>query len=215
MLYSSGDLMFSVLLLMSGSSTRMQMNQNKVLLDINGKMVYEYSLDLFKKFDCEIICVINKNDEEFLKDKLKGIKYTIGGNTRSESVYNGLKLVSTDYVLIHDAARPLITKELISNIIKEIDNESGILVYSDVVETIYTKDLNYLDRANLISAKTPQGVPTKILKDSYNKKTQEFTDDISLVKYYNPNINIKLIKSNDNNIKITTKKDLEIIKGLI
>lgn len=206
--------MFSVLLLMGGSSTRMKLNQNKVLLELNGKRIYQYSLDIFKKYDCEIICVINKNDESILKDELKNIKYTYGGSTRSESVKNGLKLVNTEYVLIHDAARPLIDNNLMDEIIKNIDLNSCILTYSPVIETIYTKDLTYLDRNNLISAKTPQGAPTKILKDVYNKDNYNFSDDISLIKNYYPNINIKLVESN-NNIKITTISDLDIIKGLI
>ena len=72
--------------------------------------------------------------------------------------------------------------------------------------------LTSLDRSKLILATTPQAGPKNIILDSYLKKEENkiFTDDISLVEYYHPEVKIDLIKSNDENFKITKEIDLKL-----
>lgn len=211
--------MISVILLMAGVGSRMGIDKNKVLLPLGDKLIFEHSLDLFLSYGFEVVCVINKNDEEFIKNRLQGkAKYIYGGKTRQDSVYNGLNSISGDYVLIHDAARPLISKDVIDNILKIKSDKKGILCYLDTKDTIKINDtkLITLDRSKLISAVTPQCGPKDVLLESYTKAKNEnksFTDDISILEYYS-DIKIDLVKANEEVIKVTTKLDYEIVKLL-
>ena len=108
--------MVSVLLLMAGKGTRMGYEKNKILLPFGDKYLFEYPLDTFLSFGFEVICVISKEDEEEVSKVLnkKNVKYTLGGKTRGESVYNGLKVANGDYIMIHDAARMFIDKDFLA-----------------------------------------------------------------------------------------------------
>lgn len=210
--------MFSAILLMAGKGERMNMDINKILLPLGNKKVYEYSLEVLLKTVDEVICVISKDNEEIIKSLPKNVKYTFGGKTRQESVINGLKMVSNDYVLIHDSARPFITKELINEIKEELLNDKNVLVCSECKDTIKEQrgtKINTLDRDKLIKAYTPQCSKKDILLDSYNKALKDnmqFTDDLSIVEYYHPEIDTKLIYASDDLFKITTKLDYELAK---
>ncbi|MBR6072350.1 MAG: 2-C-methyl-D-erythritol 4-phosphate cytidylyltransferase [Acholeplasmatales bacterium] len=213
--------MISVVLLMAGTGSRMGANKNKILLEANNKMLFEYPLELFKKYNFEIVCVINKNDEQLLMPYLKNVKYTIGGATRGDSVYNGLLKCSGDYVLIHDSARVLLSSKVIDKIIELKDNFEAVLTYCKVKDTIKEIDngkLITLNRDNLIAASTPQCGKLEYLKRAYQlakKDNKTFTDDISLIEHYYPNIRIGLVEANEENFKVTTPIDYKIIKELI
>ena len=189
--------MKAVILLAGGKGIRFNAGYNKLLYEINGKKIFEYSLDAFKGYKIY-----------FVSDDItpSGVVQVKAGTTRFLSVYNALQMVEEDYVLIHDCARYNIKK--------------------DVIDKCYTYDLFYvgvkpidtircgnetLDRDKLIIAQTPQGGKTSLLKDAYEKAYKEnktnFTDDISVVlNYYD--ITPKVIFGDYDNIKITTKDDL-------
>ena len=213
--------MISVVLLMAGTGSRMGADKNKILLKINDKMLFEYPLELFKKYNFEIICVINKNDEELLKSYLKDVKYTIGGETRGESVFNGISMATGDYVLIHDSARVLLSDSVVDNIVNMTKDYDAILTYSNVKDTIKVKDnnkLTTLNRNNLIAASTPQCGKRDLLLNAYTKARMDnksFTDDISVIEYYYPNVNIGLVPANEENFKVTTPLDYKILKELL
>lgn len=213
--------MISVVLLMAGTGSRMGADKNKILLKINDKMLFEYPLELFKKYNFEIICVINKNDEKLLKPYLKDVKYVIGGDTRGESVFNGLSAATGDYVLIHDSARVMLANSVVDNIVNMANKYDAILTYSNVKDTIKVVDnnkLTTLNRNNLIAASTPQCGKKELLVDAYTKAKKEgksFTDDISVIEYYYPNTNIGLVLANEENFKVTTPLDYKILKELL
>lgn len=213
--------MISSILLMAGTASRMNMNTNKVLLPLGDKLVYEYSLEVLLKYTDQVILVINENDEQIIKSKLpKNVKYTFGGNTRGQSVYNGLKLADGDYIIIHDGARPFISDDLIKNIITMSKDNNPILCYQDVKNTIKINDnnLSTLDRTKLISAVTPQCATKNLFIDVYEKSFNDninFTDDISLIEKYYPNQKINLIKADDKIFKITTKIDYSLAKAVL
>ena len=214
-------IMISVVLLMAGSGERMGAGKNKILLEANNKMLFEYPLSLFKKYNFEIICVINKNDEEILKPYLKDIKYTYGGKTRGDSVYNGINMATGDYILIHDSARVLLSNKVVDIIIDMSNKYDAILAYGKVKDTI--KEINNgklttLNRDKLIAASTPQCAKRELLIDAYNKARNDnkiFTDDISVIEYYYPDIKIGLVEANEENFKVTTPLDFKILKELI
>ena len=207
---------------MAGKGRRMNYKENKILMEIDNKPLFMQPLNTFFSLGVEVICVISKNDEDKIVPLLpKGVKYTYGGVERGDSVYNGLKLSTGDYVLIHDAARALISKECINKIISNIDNNKAILTYLSVKDTIKEKKddkLITLNREALVAAATPQCASREILLNAYEKAKSDnlhFTDDIALIEKYYPNIKIDLIEANPEDFKITTQLDYQLAKLLV
>ena len=103
----------SGILLMAGSSNRFSKDINKTLYQLDGQHLFLYSLEKFKQLDLkEIYLVIRNEDQQEILDILNStgyedVKIVVGGNERQDSVKNALRKVNSDYVLIHDAARPL------------------------------------------------------------------------------------------------------------
>ena len=214
--------MITAIILMAGSGTRMKMNEMKCFLKLKDKMVFEYSLNTFYPLVDEIILVIRKEDEILIKPYLDNkIKYVFGGKERQDSVYNALKVCNGDYVLIHDAARPLISKDVIKEILDKKNNKEAILTYLPSKDSIRIKDndkLINIKRDNVINVTTPLCSSKDILLDSYNKAINDnklFTDDIAVLENYHKDIKINLIKSNDEDIKLTTKMDYYLLNLLL
>jgi 2-C-methyl-D-erythritol 4-phosphate cytidylyltransferase len=211
--------MISVVLLMAGRGQRMKKNINKALLKVEDKPIFTYPLKTFKSFNFELILVVSKdNYDEISNMNLENVKLVIGGETRQESVYNGLKAATGDYILVHDAARAFIDKTTIEKIIELKNNNEAILTYLNVKDTIKIKDndkYKTLKRDDLIAASTPQCASKEIFLEVYEKaKLDNFqaTDDISLIEKYRPDIKINYILANDESFKITTPIDYELAK---
>lgn len=206
-----------------GIGKRMGLPSGKQFVPLLGKPMIVWTLLPFEesKLIQEIILVVNGGDlekaEKLIKDfGLKKVKITEGGARRYDSVYNGLKLVdaNTEAVLIHDGARPLITKEIIERCINEIKSHDAVVVGIPIYDTIkgVDKDLNILntiDRGNIWSAQTPQGFKYKLIKEAYEEALRtgyKATDDAMLVEKMGKQV--KIIMGSYENIKITTKEDL-------
>ena len=189
--------MKAVILLAGGKGIRFNAGYNKLLYEINGKKIYEYSLEAFKDYKIY-----------FVSDDIKpnGVVQVKAGSTRFLSVYNALQVVEEDYVLIHDCARYNIKK----SVIDKCNTFDLFYVGVKPIDTIRCGNKT-LNRDELIIAQTPQGGKTKILKEAYELAYKEnktnFTDDISVVLNYF-DIEPKVILGDYDNIKITTKEDL-------
>ena len=214
--------MVTAIILMAGSSTRMKMNEMKCFLKLKDKMVFEYSLNTFYPLVDEIILVIRKEDEILIKPYLdEKIKYVFGGKERQDSVYNALKVSKGDYILIHDAARPLISKDVIKEILINKNNNEAILTYLPSKDSIRIKENNNLvnvKRDNVLCLTTPLCASLDILLDSYNKAINDnlvFTDDIAVIQNYHKDIKINLILSNEEDIKLTTRLDYYLLNAIL
>lgn len=201
-----------------GTSSRYG-NENKLLEKINGKEVIRYTVEAFEKSNVDeiVICANNsiiKNLSEMFSHKI-----IEGGETRQESVFNGLKVIDCDYVLIHDGARPVITTELINEVVKQVQTKKAITVMTKTTDTIKEVDKNgkiirTIDREKLYNTQTPQAFEYKLIKSAHDKlKGQNFTDDASMLEFLKENVYI--INGPYENIKITTKNDIEIAKNYI
>lgn len=209
--------MVSVILLMAGRGARMGYSKNKILLPFDDKYLFEIPLHTFLLQGYEVVCVVSESDLDIIKPLLpKNVKYVLGGDTRQESVYNGLKAASGDYIMIHDAARMFISKELILKIEEASKGIYPVLAYTEVKDTIKINEggkLRTLNRASLIAAATPQAAPKALFMEVYEKAKNEgfiATDDISLIEKYHPEIELKLILADDLLFKVTTPKDYEV-----
>lgn len=207
-----------VIVLAAGIGTRTNLNFPKQLMRLSGKPILIHILELLKstsKIDNIIVTVIPNEIEYFKKIidsyNIKNIKIIQGGNTRQESCRLALQHVKTETVIVHEAARPFISKDIIENMIKsENDNIVPLL---DIDFTLYDiKNCNYPSRNNIKNVQLPQKFNTNMLKEAHeNLKYRNFTDDSSLfIDYYNSNKIIKYIKGIEENIKITSPLDIKI-----
>ena len=213
---------FSFILLAGGNSNRFKSNLPKPYHKIAGKTMIELSINKIKQFNQfkKIIIVYNKKHLKFLKKiNLKNITLIVGGKNRQQSTYNALgylqKQKMINKVLIHDAARPNFSKNLIKQILINAKKNSvviPILKIQDALKEKYSKNkfLN-LKRNNLFSTQTPQCFDfKKIFNLHKNSKDKYNDDDLSLIN----NNKIKLIKGEKRNFKITEKYDYEMLKDL-
>lgn len=210
---------FSVIITAGGTSSRYG-NTNKLLEKIFDKTVIEETVNKFLPFESvyEIIIPANKEFINEFKSILTDIKITIieGGNSRQESVYKALQLVKNEYVLIHDGARPLVTKDIIQDTIDSVIKYDAVSVMTKTTDTIKEVDKNgriirTIDRSKLYNTQTPQGFKTSLIKDAHEKlKNGNFTDDCSMLEELN--VPVYIVNGSYKNIKITVKNDLDFAK---
>lgn len=210
----------------AGKGTRMKTKINKQFLNLKGKPILYYTLKSFcdnKSID-DIVVVLAKDEIEYckkniiLKYGLNKIKFIVeGGNTRQESVINGLEAIEDcDIVLIHDGARPFVDKSIIEKGIKYAELYGACACGVKPKDTIKIKGNNgfsvhTLDRDTLFSVQTPQGFKHSIILECHKKanlEKVEATDDTMIAEKYN--YKVYLYEGSYTNIKITTPEDLVI-----
>ncbi len=220
----------AALLVAAGPSKRLAVKKRKPFIKLAGKVILEYSLEVFLRNTSvkEIIIAVNKLDlDEAAKlcrkhKNAKPIKVVRGGKKRADSVYNALLNVDkeNDYVLIHDAARPFITKKIIEQVLLNAKKYRAAVCGKKVTSTIKKSDKNNfisatLDRSNIWEIQTPQIFKKTLLIKAYEmiNLKKEYTDDAALVETLGKKI--KIVPTDKNNIKITTADDLLLAKSII
>lgn len=210
-----------VIIASAGQSKRL--GHNKVLMELAGKPVLLFSLEKFLRLDSlsELVIVIRPQDEEDVRSILSktgfthpSIKIIHGGKERQDSVYTGLKaLTSSEIVAVHDGARPFVSFELINRLIKEAEVYSAVIPALPVKETIKIVKDGYVEstpqRELLWSVQTPQVFRYGVLIEAYEKAYRDGfygTDDASLVERLG--YKVKVVEGEYTNLKITTREDL-------
>ena len=202
------------IILASGQSKRFNSNKPKQFITYKNKALFEHSLDkaIISKLFKKIILVVN--DKKQIKKKISKNVLTIkGGKERSNSSLIALKYIKKfkpTNVLIHDAARPNFTIKLLKNLIKSLKkNKASIPVISskDSIKYKVKNQLFNLDRKNSYLAQTPQAFRFKeIYSLSINQKNK-IQDEATL--FIENNLNVKFIKGENLNNKITFKEDIQ------
>lgn len=210
---------YSLILLAAGRGSRTKLEYNKVFYKLSdGQTVLEKSLSLFvKDEDCAQIVLVCANGEEELMApycKDKKIEITFGGATRQDSVFNGLQKVTSEFVFIHDGARPFLEQAQIDSLKETLLTEKACLLMVPSVDTVKVVENGYvkctLDRSTLFNAQTPQCFATELIMDCHKQAKEENyigTDDASLVEVFSQTP-IKLVESSAANKKITNPSDL-------
>ena len=131
------------------------------------------------------------------------------------------KISKKHLVSIHDAARPFASKELYDSCIKYLDEYDSVIPLVETKDTtIYIEPNNnkqkgsFLNRDFVKSIQTPQAFKYKFIREAYDNKLDNKTDDLQIMIDYYPKSKIRFNQGEDSNFKITTKKDLSIIKAL-
>ena len=216
----------TAIILVAGNSTRYGKNRNKNFEIIGGKTVLSYSLEAFDKnlYVDNIVVAIKECDFKEVKNIIdrqhltKNVDIIIGGNSRKQSVYNCIKAINSDIVIIHDGARPLIKQDYITNCILNMKEFKGVTIGVKSKDTIKNADdnnivLNTTNRNNTWIIQTPQCFERTILKEMHERYLDDVTDDCSLLE--RGGYQVKIIAGSYSNIKITTAGDLEIIKNYL
>ena len=226
----------TAIVLAAGSGSRMKSKTKKQFMEIKGKPVIWYSLFEFEKSRVdEIILVTGKEDIDYCKKEivekynLKKIKKVVaGGSERYESVYNWLKEVTGNIVLIHDGARPLINNEIIERSIEGTIKSDACVVGVPVKDTIKRANkegyiIDTPNRSELWITQTPQSFKTDLVKMAYKKMKEELekgnttlniTDDAMVVEEFTTN-QVRFVQGDYKNIKVTTPEDIDIAELFI
>ena len=227
--------MVTVIFPAAGLSRRMKNSlgnvTNKNFLEIGGESVLLRTLKTFSKSAriTNFIVVVAKDEiedaEKILSSEknLKSWQIVEGGSERQFSIANGLKFIpqNTEIILVHDAARPLVTLQTVEKVIDAAEKFGGAIAAVPAKNTIKFIDAenfvkNTPPRSELVEVQTPQGFRKEILLRAYKKAEEENflgTDDASLVERLGEKI--KIVESDYKNIKITTPEDIKIAESFL
>ena len=203
------------IILAGGESKRFNSKIPKPYHLYRGKPLLLHSIDKAKKYSkfIKIVLVINKRHKAYIKKmKIKDVKIVIGGNTRAKSAYKGLKSIKNNNiknVMIHDAARPNFSINLLDRLNKKLKLNNCVIPAIQTTDSIKQKNLNIvtnLERENIYLIQTPQAFNYKMICALQSNKDAEVTDDANL--FVKAGQKIKIIKGEINNNKITINKDI-------
>lgn len=207
------------LIVAGGSGSRMKNNVPKQFLELNGRPVLMHTFNVFMRYDpqIEFILVLPKNQLEswnLLCEKHKfdlKHKITFGGETRFDSVKNGLELIKSDgIVFIHDGVRPLVSIKTLENCFKtalEKGNSLPVIPVSESIRMVEESGNCSVDRTKYFLVQTPQTFKTQLIKKAFQQaNSNAFTDDASVLESIGEIIH--MVDGNRENIKITFPEDL-------
>jgi len=210
----------------AGSGIRMGGTLPKQFILIHNKPVLYYSLQTFLNAfaDMQIILVLPVDymdmgqeiiDAYFDKEK---IRIAAGGDTRFQSVKNGLELVEDDSIIfVHDGVRCLLTENLIHRCYAcavETGTAIPVILSKDSVRIVNDEGSDAIDRNRVMLVQTPQTFHSKILLSAFQIDYKEkFTDEATVVEAYG--LKVTLVEGEENNIKITKPIDLLIAEKII
>jgi len=210
----------AVVIVSAGKGKRLA-KKDKAVLRLSGKPLFYKSLLTFKQIKAigEIVLVLRKSNFSLAKKYTKGknIHLVQGGEERSDSVFKGLLALSKDidYVLIHDGARPFVTKKIILDMLKELKKYPAVVCGLRCPDTLKLAKggliKKTLSREDVYLTQTPQGFQRKAILQVYEKfKNRKFTDDAQMLESIGKKI--KIIPGDSLNFKITYPEDLKLAK---
>ncbi len=214
------------IILLGGKGNRLDSSVPKQFINICGKMLCEYAIDVFQKSididEIALVCIEGFDEiYDTLSQKYSKIKYFVkGGSERQQSVYNAISEVVSDVVIIHDGARPFVTVQEIKDVKEKAIEYGSAITALPVKDTIKKANKGLVEstinRENLFSVKTPQAFKYENLLKAHNSAIEDDflgTDDASLIERLGEDVFI--VNANDNNIKVTTNIDLIVMKAIL
>ncbi len=215
----------------AGMGKRMGSDRNKLLLILLDRPLLAWTLLAAEKsVTIEWIGIIGQPIDfpEFKKivanlALTKPVEFIPGGDTRQDSVYNGLQGLPplATRVLIHDGARCLVTPKLFDRCTEALQTCQGLISAIPVKDTIKIVDPNHIiestpDRSNLWAAQTPQGFDVQLLKDCHRRGRElgwAVTDDAAL--FEKCQLPVTIVEGEETNLKVTTTVDLAIAEFIL
>lgn len=212
-----------------GKGERMGAELPKQFLEIKGKPILMHTIDKFRKTyqDIEIILALPENQIDFWEElcvlhqfPFSPKRVVKGGKTRFHSVQNALKKVTQKGIVgVHDGVRPLVSRETIINCYTKAEQLGNAVPVVEVVDSLrYVSKQEgtnkAVTRSCYKSVQTPQCFRSDLILEAYKQGFDAtFTDDASVVEKLGEEIN--LVQGNENNIKVTTNKDIALLNHLL
>ncbi len=217
-------------ILAGGIGARLGYDLPKQYISVGGKPIISYSMTAFDKHKLiDGLIVVASNEWRGLIDQCvemeeitKFLGYADAGESRQHSVYNGLKKACTftgndyDIVLVHDAARPNVDEQIITECISALDDADGVVPVITIKDTVYySQDGKQISglvrREELFAGQTPEGFRLKKYLALHERMPYDQIGSVtgSCQIAYNHGFKVKLVKGAENNYKITTQEDLE------
>ena len=215
-----------------GSGTRFGSACPKQFIEVLGKMLIEHTIEVFDQhlLISQIIVVLPESEISFFEQKRKEHHFgkkiqtiVVGGATRQDSVHAGILAVKNDpdFIVIHDAARCLVTeKEITNSIQKCMDGWEGAICALPIRDTLKKVDgekiISTQSRESLWGMQTPQVFKFHLIKQAYDKADHEnfvATDDAQIAEFSGAKICVVL--GSTTNIKVTYPEDLELAEMIL
>lgn len=210
----------------AGSGTRMRSELPKQFMPLRDKPVLFYTLDTFLSAydDLHVILVLPLDhipigqeiiDASFDRDR---VRITAGGDTRFQSVKNGLALVDKEsIVFVHDGVRCLITTSLVHRCYeKALETGTAIPVVpsKDSIRMITEEGNESVDRSRVMLVQTPQTFHSRIIIPAFEIDYKDrFTDEATVAEAFG--MKLSLVEGEENNIKITTPADMVVAERIL
>lgn len=229
----------TAIVLAAGQGKRMNTHIRKTYLTLAGKPILYYCLQAFEEsFIDEVILVVGKDEELYCRKEIvdtygftKVVNIVEGGKERYHSVHHGLcAITDTDYVFIHDGARPFVNNEILKRALEAVQTYEACVIAMPVKDTIKITDEHQFvketpSRDFVWMMQTPQVFVFSIIKKAYQIliDTEEaylqnggkpITDDAMVAETF-VNQKIKLVYGSYQNIKITTPEDIKIAETFL
>lgn len=225
--------MNTAVILAGGIGSRMNMQSHpKQYLPICGRPIIDYALSAFEQHPMidHIVIVLAEPWKAFMDEWLgkshitKFIGYAPAGSSRQHSILNGLRQIkklmpATQKVIIHDAARPLVSQELISACIQGLDEAEGVMPALPVTDTCYQSNdgrfiTGRLRRNELFAGQAPEAFRFSRYLDIQDQLTEEelMTVSGSSELAFKNGMRVLLVPGSKTNIKVTTREDLQLVE---
>jgi 2-C-methyl-D-erythritol 4-phosphate cytidylyltransferase len=215
----------TALIVAGGKGTRIKSVLPKQFVELNGKPVLLHTLEAFIRYSpsIRIVLVLPEDDFEIWRSICEKFEFNYpvtlqkGGETRFQSVKNGLQNITEGLVAIHDGVRPLVSEDIIGASFRLAAIHKCAIAAVRLKESIRMTDQDNtkaVDRSRFRLIQTPQTFDVSLIKKAYEQKEEiSFTDDASVAERAG-NI-ISLFEGSYENIKITTQEDLIVAKALM
>ena len=207
----------AVVLVAAGNGERLGAGIPKALVAVGGKSLLSHALEAIQKFNpSQLVVVAHEDHVDEFQSQIQTVyqgEFSIakGGTSRQGSVANGLALVKTELVLIHDAARCFASPALFEAVAAELSNSDvvvPVVPVSDTVKRVSGSDVvGTEDRSTLRLSQTPQGFKTAALKSALAEASSEYTDDAALMQAMG--FSVRSVPGEVNAFKLTTNSDLD------
>ena len=221
---------YEVIIPAAGQGKRMKAGRNKLWIELEGEPIISYTLRRFSTDEncLRILLVVNSSEENDFRELIEKLELPVpielihGGSERQYSVKNAVDSLTEDtgIVLVHDGARPFISRELITELTKDAALHGASVLAVPVKDTIKQAGGAFItqtiERSSLWAIQTPQAFRVSLLKHAHRQAEEERflgTDDASLLERLG--MPVAITEGNYDNIKITTPEDLYFAKAIL